>query len=161
MKKIILIILLGICFTLSGEAQLEDNILSQQDIDMQMEGYSWGPALSSSPEDPNAWEAYNEWRCFATEEIHLSCSIYDVSTEVAGMQIYSEGMNYFYDLPVESNLNCYETLLTWRDLIGKSLQVCIFAAQLPGAIAESGSLWYIQKIKTEYGYWNLFPTDLD
>ena len=160
MKKIISgTVLLTFCILLSGFVYTQ--FLTQEDIEFQEFDNAQGAALGSAPKMQWPWESYNQWQCFSIEKLNYDCADYDNGTSVPSLRIEAEQDIRLFDVHVEDQLDCEQTLDRWRALIDGGQEVCIFAAHMPDVdLDDEGgkpqSLWYINRIKGINGYWNLF-----
>ena len=157
MKKIVLICII-VVFSFSTFGYI--NILNDLDIQMQNEDTQVGPAMSSGLHQEFQWQSYNEWNCFPKTLLSFDCVIYDEDTEVPSIVYATDEMMYIFDLHVEDRKDCKSTLETWKALAPDDSQLCIYAAHMPAVDWAEGeqnnSLWYINQIKGENGYWKLF-----
>jgi hypothetical protein len=138
-----------------GQAdQFQSQILTKQDIEYQNFTNSDGRILGSALDDPEYWESYNQWLCFPSAEI------VETKTEIHGhwQQTYilgaSLGNQYFeFDVPLELNWDFEKVRQEWVGLLANTSEVCILGAFLQSQKNDE-SLWIIQQIKTENGYWS-------
>ena len=122
-------------------------ILDENDFDYAREN-NLSPALTIPD---MGFESYNQWQCFNSKEIEL------VSSEVDYHGIHSvptiQYKNMSFDLDPDILWNTEDVFLEWEGLLQEAKSICIFGAFLQEG-PEYGSLWYIEKIKTENGYWS-------
>jgi len=135
-------------------------VLAEDDYEMERLSREDGPALSSEIGSKNPWESYNEWRCFPTKAVELSC----VEIEYGGERrrsptigAVSDDHRFEYDLDPTFRWDCEFTLNEWREVIGTSPEVCLFGAHLQ-PLEEGASLWVLSDIKSQDGYWEEYES---
>lgn len=151
--------LLAICVSASGH--MHNPLLTREDLELQELDNVQGVALSSESNSEWPWESYNVWQCFDTNKLNYDCADYDYGTLVPSLRIATEQRVLHFDVHVEDQLDCQQTLIQWQHLIAQGNEVCIFAAHMPDVEMgldrnKSQSLWYINRLKGAGGYWDLF-----
>lgn len=106
------------------------------------------PALSIP--DVN-FKSYNEWQCFDASEVQLLLAEIDYNGWRQIPSINVKSMSF--DIDPDINWDVEKISNYWSDLITGSRSICIFGAYLPND-DDKNSSWYIQKIKTQNGYWD-------
>lgn len=138
------------------------DLLSLEDIEMEVPDQEETPALSSALGDSNQWESFNTWQCFSTENVQSDCTELDYGALRVPTLRISEGTTmYDFTLDPEPNLNCEQTLSKWVELLKNQRSFCIFAAHLQkyqdnpfeSDGIEEWHLWIVDQIKTYNGYW--------
>ncbi|MDD4974501.1 MAG: hypothetical protein PHY93_09145 [Bacteriovorax sp.] len=159
--RIILIFTIALPSTLSFS--LHDSsydILSEEDWSLLRQEKEKGtPALSSAISDENKWESYNEWRCFSAKNVEALCASVDDDDShlvpIVTIQNKDGSPGYEYALGSEYNWNCNKVIESWSVLIENQESICIHGAYLQEDEQNNNSLWYIDQIKTQNGYWKM------
>jgi hypothetical protein len=132
------------------------SLLTEEDRGIEWTSREEGPALSSSLNAKEKWESYNEWRCFPIRAIELTCNEIDAGDgdwRKSPMIIATiEHRHFEYDLDPTTPWDCEFTLNEWREVIGDSAEICLFAARLQ-PLDDGGSLWVLDRIKSERSSW--------
>ncbi|MCM0605099.1 MAG: hypothetical protein KA715_03340 [Xanthomonadaceae bacterium] len=120
------------------------------------------PSIVSTNKHENPWESYDQWQCFSLNQITFECATYDRDTLVPSIKAKNDKGIIFFDVHVEDELHCEDTLIQWRDLVHGGSKICLLAAYMPDvdmgvdeATKKPNSLWYIDQIKSRNGYWKL------
>lgn len=142
-------------FNLSMYSDEIYGILSDEDYSVLIGSNSLGPALRSVPGTSPYWESYNEWFCFSAERVDLRLSKHELDPPVLvpTMGVWFE--DHLYEFEVSSNLivnNGSDILRHWQSLLEGEAGICVMAAFLQSLDSES-SLWILQAVKTQKGYW--------
>lgn len=127
--------------------QSYDQLLTNADFEFQKDD-NQSPALSI----PDAgFASFNKWQCFdvSAAVVDLTEVDYDGLHSVPTIKI--KNMNFDIDPDVEWDIE--KVLNDWSNLFSGARSVCIFGAYLQD-ISDEETLWYIESIKTENGYWN-------
>ncbi len=153
------LLIFSACVSASG--RMYTWLLSQEDADFQEFSNAQGSALSSEVESERPWESFNEWKCFGTVTLDFDCVEYDHGLMVPTLSVETEQEIFHFDVHVEDRLDCNATLKQWRALVAEGREVCVFAAQVPDVEmgldgSKPQSLWYINRVKGEGGYWAPF-----
>ena len=136
------------------------DLLEQTDWDL-MQSDSYSAQLSSTLTDPEQWESFNIWQCFESRdlEIYTSGVNYDGEDKVIPAMFNS---NVFplkdFALYPEMHWRAKEIVKKWKKIINESESICIYGAKLPNANANTANEiepWYIERIKTDNGYWSI------
>ena len=150
-----------IILALPLSANMYSDILSVEDYELQTKD-SLKPVMTSGPDDINQWKSYNQWSCFHSKRVSYECAIYSDTIEIPSLNININNHTYMFDIPIpdkEFIEDCANVLAEWEDLIKSSEEVCIYGAYMPGVDEENYpndfSIWYLVKIKTENGYWEI------
>jgi len=99
----------------------------------------------------SGFESFNIWQCFSINEIEFLRSEVDYGSVHSVPTI--QAPNLSFDLDPDLLWDTEKIFSNWNDLIQDANSICIFGAFLqdePGF----GSFWYIEKIKTDNGYWS-------
>lgn len=131
-------------------------LLSKQDLDLEITERHETPALSSLPEDSNPWQSYNQWMCFEKNAVELTTTeiVYDGQKKIMP-QLNVTFAGQFFEISLSADTNYDNNLIfsDWKNLLSASGDVCIYAAFLPTINSELTSLWVIAELKTNNGYW--------
>jgi len=101
---------------------------------------------------------YNKWKCFDTKNVEISEAQIDYNgwRPIPHIDAHSNTRSFYFDLdPVIYQWNTNVVLKNWGKLMNKQKHVCFFAAYLQ-TDPDGTSSWYIRKIKTLAGYWDVF-----
>lgn len=116
------------------------------------------PALSSGNRRFPSWESFNEWSCFKTSAVLLGTTAidYDYVKQIPSLRVYGSPMNKFFELSPSDDFYFRSIFLRWDTLLKDSRYVCLLAAQLPRINHTAPEeLWYVIKLKTERGSWDI------
>ena len=109
------------------------------------------------------WESFNQWQCFSKEQLYFECVNYDENTLVPSIRVETDVESLFFDLHVEDNFACEETLAIWDDLFQGGAEFCVYAAHMKSFDLDKDeesqkvqTLWYIEKLKGHSGYWDIY-----
>jgi hypothetical protein len=103
----------------------------------------------------NHEQYYNKWRCFSVADVEITEADVDYNGwhKVPSINVKIKNVIKSFDLDPDVTWNNDSIINEWKTLIKDQRSVCIFGAFLQKE--ENGnSLWYIQKIKTQKGYWD-------
>lgn len=146
MKTIISLILIS--FSLTSFISPDSNYFLLDESDFQfMRLDNKEPALSIPEEN---FKSYNQWQCFETQDVEVLLVDIDYNKwhQVPSIAVGTMA----FDIDPDINWDKDKVLDHWNNLIQGSKSICIFAAFLQNN--DNNSLWYIQKIKTQNGYWD-------
>ena len=152
---------LGLVTPLICADSLEFSILTEEDYTLESVTRDVGPSLSSPLDAKDQWESYNEWRCFPKEVVELTCN--EIDTDEGDWRknpiliATTDKHTFEYDLDPTTPWDCDFTLNEWRHVIDGTGEVCLFAAYLQ-PLDEGVSLWVLDRIKTERGYWKEYES---
>lgn len=159
--RTILIFIITLPFTLSFNwHDRAYDLLDETDWYLSKQAAESGtPALSSIIGAENQWESYNEWRCFSAKGIDLRCAAIDDngSRLIPMVNVLSEDedLDYEYALGSEYSWDCQKVIDSWSTLINGQESICLHGAYLKEDEHSNTSLWYIDQIKTQNGYWKM------
>jgi hypothetical protein len=159
--RTILIFTITLPFTLSFNwHDRAYDILGETDWYLSKQAAASGtPALSSTIGAENQWESYNEWRCFSTKSIDLRCATIDDNSSslipVVSVLSKDEDLDYEYALGSEYIWDCQKVIDSWATLVDEQESICLYGARLQAPEQDNISLWYIDQIKTQNGYWKM------
>lgn len=130
---------------------LDDNDFAMMKIDNEK------PAITIPDEN---FESFNEWICFNIKDLEITKAEVDYYDwhYVPSINVYIDNHLLSFDLDPDKKWNIDLIIDTWKDLFENQESVCIFGAYLQ-EIDNNGELWYIQKIKTNNGYWDRSKSD--
>jgi hypothetical protein len=140
-----------------------DSLLTWEDREMEREDFLDGPSLTSMSDHQVHWESFNQWQCFSKEQLYFECVNYDENTLVPSIRVETDVESLFFDLHVEDNFACEETLAIWDDLFQGGAEFCVYAAHMKSFDLDKDeesqkvqTLWYIEKLKGHSGYWDIY-----
>ncbi len=147
-----------ICLSASG--LVFPSLLDDEDFEFQFANNELGAALGSEIQGEQPWESFNQWQCFRLESIRFECAAYDSEKFTPSLRVETQSEVFLFDTHVEDRLDCEHTLSIWRRIGTGGRDVCVFAARMPEVnLGSDGSrlqsLWYINRLKGENGYWDL------
>ncbi|MCB0408555.1 MAG: hypothetical protein KDD34_10140 [Bdellovibrionales bacterium] len=105
--------------------------------------------------------SYNEWMCFSTENMTLTCSehVFDEIKKVPMIASYKGNEAFEFEPSSADAIPCEKTLETWVQLFEGQNEFCVLAAYLQELNSEDQrvgygrTLWILDAIKTAHGYW--------
>jgi hypothetical protein len=156
-------LILGVAILIPCNSQgfLYHGPLTKEDLAIQVTDRENGPVLSSSIEDPNRWESFNQWICFPSKDLKvLKVEIeYDGRTKSIP-QIDGEKSGHLFQISLDGDMdgNFEHMFEKWRQIVRASREVCVYAAFLqegPMIGQLTSSLWIIDRIKGDGGQWTL------
>lgn len=153
-------VLFAITFSFSAFAFI--GMIEEADLELEQSDRQLGPAIASAPDAERQWESYNQWQCFDLQNVFFECALYDEEIKVPSITVYSDDAETFFDVHLEDNLDCNETLYNWRQLVDGGDQICIYAAKMQNTkiIEDTGEtsvdLWYLTTVKGNNGYWSIY-----
>lgn len=125
-----------------------------------------GPTLSSANADPNPWATYNQWMCFDTQHVQLEPVQIKFDTDWKPwpqITVTTSEHRFLISPETDLHLNTEELLAQWKKLFEGSREICIYSAFLQYVDEEDGissdSLWVLEKLKTENGYWDITQSE--
>jgi len=165
MKKTIIVLILMV-ISVSAFPHFGASILTREDEILAEESTAYGPALSSASNAKDQWGSYNQWMCFPKMDVKYECAQYDQDILVPSVKAQTNEHVFFFELHVEDGVLCEKTLAEWEKMSIQSSEVCLFAAQMPNTdLGEDRgrpqSLWYLDALKTENGYWQIAADSVD
>jgi hypothetical protein len=131
------------------------SLLSQEDDDFEKEEYRSGRyALSSGNTEPY-WESYNQWLCFARDQINIIFVEVDYGGLKGVPTFVAHELNHRYEVSLSPELKFdpEQVVAEWNQLLKESSSICLYAAYLQ-LIDVHESLWTLSMLKTENGYWS-------
>ena len=127
-------------------------LLDESDYEFMREDNK-SPALSI-PDDN--FKSYNKWQCFDVGEVQFLLAEVDYN---GWHQIPSISVgDMSFDIDPDINWDVKKVSTYWSNLIDGARSICIFGAYLQND-DDKNSSWYIQKIKTQNGYWDRVDYD--
>ncbi len=142
------------------------SLLNADDFLLEELDYQKGPALSSGIGDPKPWATYSRWMCFSADQVRLEqVQIKLDAGWVQWPQLKVDALGQSFDISpeVDQKLITEKVLNNWKNIIGSSREICFYAAflQYLSSVEDEipESLWVLEKIKTENGYWHISEAD--
>ncbi len=141
-----------------------DPLLDTSDLAREERDHLRGPALSSVLDDPNPWESYNQWMCFDSTQVQVETAEIDMDggwVPWPQLRVEALGQTFLISPEVDLPVDAAKELEEWRRELRGSREVCLYAAFLeysdssPDSVADRESLWILQRLKTENGYWDV------
>tara|TARA_Y100001935_G_scaffold254012_1_gene261769 strand:+ start:277 stop:801 length:525 start_codon:yes stop_codon:yes gene_type:complete len=134
------------------------SFLSEKDFNLQEESNHQSPPVSYFDEEGTLVPSYNEWLCFSIEGLTLTCSEHEMDELIKIPVLVSyAGKNAFEIEPSPTDgVDCGQTLEIWKNLLEGEQGFCVLAAylqDLPSGGLKKRSLWILEALKTEQGYW--------
>lgn len=134
------------------------SFLNESDFKLQEKSNYQGPPLRYFDEEGALVPSYNEWLCFSTEGLTLTCSEHEMDELIKTPMIASyAGTNAFEMEPSPTDgVDCEQTLEIWKNLLDEEENFCVLGSylqDLPTGGSEKRSLWVLEALKTERGYW--------
>jgi len=158
MNKIYILIVILFMIPILSFTPIDDrySILDENDFAM-MKVDNESPALTIPDEN---FESFNEWICFNINDVEITKSEVDYNGWHYVPSINASVSNSIisFDLDPEEKWDVDLVINTWNDLFENQKSVCISGAYLQET-DNNGELWYIQKIKTNNGYWDRSDSD--
>lgn len=155
-------LILAVGFFLSASVPIqgveERNILSPRDLEQEKSDRQRGPALSSAVDDPNPWATFNQWMCFDAHQVEIKPIEIKIDDWKPWPQFTVTTAGQKFDLSPETDLdlNTEQVLNEWEKLVLGSQEICFYAAFLQYIDEDiSYSLWVLEDIKTQNGYWRV------
>lgn len=160
--RVLLVAVITATFSLSMVHDPTYNLLNDIDYAKARSDAAQGPALTAPLDGSPYWSSYNQWLCFSSQNIEMSCleAEYNGIKKVPVLHL-TEGTHYFeFSMDPEPALDCNKVIDRWNALLKNELAFCAYAAPLQelditayDSNAETGSVWIINQLKTAKGYW--------
>lgn len=129
-------------------------LLKDKDFNLEIELAETGPAIGSALGDPNPWESYDQWLCFNSRDLTVSCTHVKYPSEwksVPHIRATIGERILEFDLYPDTKRYCVATVKEWAALLEGTERACIFGAYLQSE--ADFDLWYLSLLKTDKGYW--------
>ena len=153
-----------IVFTIAtpGLGVEENGLLTPEDVSYEATDRENGPALSSSLDDSSSWASYNQWMCFDVSQIRIETSNVKFASgwkPWPQFSVETSGQRFVFSPETERELDASLISSSWKTLVSKTRNICLYAAFLQCLdrenMSESESLWILEGFKTESGYWRM------
>jgi hypothetical protein len=107
-------------------------------------------------------EYFNKWQCFDVKNIEITEAeiYYRGKRLVPYIQVNSKNRSFEFHVDPVINCNKDAVIKKWNELINRQKAICIFAAYLQTDV-DGTTVWYIQKLKTKNGYWDISDRAID
>lgn len=157
--NIILIACVLAVFPQSTISQDRDELLTEEDIALELSDREGTPALSAPLYEPEYWESYNQWMCFDRDSVELIRVEVESGKQVMILPMIIASLpGYFLEISIhgEGDEENEHTYNRWKQLFEGSRRICAYAAYLNDIEPDGdtpGSTWIINKLKTENGSW--------
>ncbi|MBN1114933.1 MAG: hypothetical protein JXA66_06295 [Oligoflexia bacterium] len=149
-----LVLSFAVCIAIAGVVFAKSNycILGFYDV-LAMIDDNASPAITI-PETGE--EYYNKWQCFSAKNIEIEKAEIDYNGKRGVPLIHARsGLNLLqFNVDPVVKWDSEEVIVKWNELINSRSPVCVFAAFLQKD-DDGTSVWYINRIKTRLGYWNI------
>lgn len=163
MNKILLILTVFMATVSSLSLHYDPYSTLLNDDDLQKEQLdSTDPALSAVLDGKEPyWESFNLWQCFPTDKIRIECqeAEYHGPKWTPSLYVMSESHRFEFSMDPDPEPDCERIVANWKSLLEDERAFCVYAAflQIADDVDESeardGSLWIINELKTQKGYW--------
>lgn len=139
------------------------DLLTADDLNQEATDRARGPALSSALDDPRPWATYNQWMCFNAAQARVeSIQIRNSSAwkPWPQLEVHTLGQLFEFSPEIDLDLDTLSVIETWTGLAKATREICFYAAFLQYLDLEENnnlptSLWVLEDIKTENGYWHI------
>lgn len=120
------------------------------------------PELSSTLDSQPSWKSSLYWSCYPTSIVSTRV----VFVEYPGMErdmpeivVKINNLTLTFALPPEYDSFEKEALRNWKQLLKDEDMICLYAVNLPNPSTEIENefIFYIEKIKTNKGVWEVRP----
>ena len=128
------------------------SVLGISDVKMMIEDNK-SPAITI----PATKEQYfNKWQCFDVKTIEISEAEIDYNEKriVPYIQVNSNKRSLQFNVDPVINWDKKVVINKWKELANNQKSICLFAAYLQ-TDPDGTSIWYIDRIKTKAGYWDI------
>lgn len=139
----------------------EQGLLTLEDLSHEENDRQNGPALSSSPDDPNPWSSNNQWMCFDANQVQIDTIEIKPGTHWIPwpqISVVASGQQFDFSPETDLEINTEEVIEEWRSLFTQARGVCFYAAFLQYLDTEESqqpeTLWVLEEFKTNNGYWH-------
>lgn len=159
MKIIIWFAVLFFSFLTSAGTNSDiSTILDKEDLVLELQDRKGPPALSSTLNQVNKWESYNQWMCVPSDWV----SVVQFKIEYDGIaknmpQVEFWVGNHLFEITLSADTNYDNQAIykRWQNMIESHSEVCVYAAFLQNLKVENaeGSLWIISRFKSANDYW--------
>ena len=150
--------------SLSMSYDYSSGILGEADTHFEEQERARGPALSAPSDDSGPyWESFNQWQCFPSENVEVSCAQaeYGQVVDVPILGLVYDSHYYEFSLDPDPKPDCRKVTEFWTKLLDGEDAFCAFGAflqnydgDLSRSGAKSGSVWIINRLKTRNGIWS-------
>lgn len=154
MKKIFFIFIVVFVNISAVQPDKHYFILSDFDFAFAKENQK-SPAITWPQDDGSQFASFNEWSCYATNEISIGLArvVYDeVEKCVPTIEASYQDKIINFDLDPDVTWSCDEILDSWRELVQDQESICIYGS-ITSQMNDSNILGYLNRFKTARGMW--------
>jgi hypothetical protein len=101
-------------------------------------------------------EYFNKWQCFDVKNIDITYGEIDIYGKrlVPYIQVNSKKQSLQFNVDPSIHWNKDTVIKNWKELIENIKSICFLAAYLQ-TDPDSTTVWYIKRLKTKNGYWDI------